>query len=328
MKRYNGSGSIYKRKNRRKCWTVVANLNGEKIYLGSFEIKKDAIETLDNFNWNKKGNDGKTFIEVYNLWSDRHYRNISEATRSNYTAILPRLESIFNVPVASIKLSTLQEVIDLNQDGNKSVSNKIKSLMLQVLDYALVNEFTTINYTRFLKIKTAQKVEKVIFSDDDIKTLKNTDDEYSKMILIYIYTGFRMRELLDLKKTNVDIVNWFIIGGNKTDKGKGRTVPIPEGIRHLILHFYNKNNVYLFEYQSKPFTSNKYRIYIFDVAVKGLTKGLTPHSTRHTYATLLARAGVDTKTIQELVGHTDYQTTANIYTHKNIDDKIKAVDKL
>jgi len=295
MKRYNGSGSIYKRKNRRKCWIVVANLNGEKIYLGSFEVKKDAIETLDNFNWNKKSNYGKTFIEMYNLWSGRHYRNISEATKGNYIAILPRLESIFNVPVSSINLSTLQKVIDINQDGNKSIANKIKSLMLQVLDYALVNELITINYTKFLKIKNAPKVEKIIFSDDDIKVLKNTDDEYASMILIYIYTGFRMRELLDLKKANVDIVNWCIIGGNKTESGKGRTVPIPEGIRDYILHFYNKNGVYLFEHKSKPFTSSRYRIYIFDVAVKGLTKGLTPHSTRHTYATLLARAGVDIK---------------------------------
>ena len=42
---------------------------------------------------------------------------------------------------------------------------------------------------------------------------------------------------------------------------------------------------------------------------------LTPHFFRHNYVTLLYEAGVDPLIAMKIVGHTDYQTTANIYTH-------------
>ncbi|MBO4365458.1 MAG: tyrosine-type recombinase/integrase, partial [Eggerthellaceae bacterium] len=43
--------------------------------------------------------------------------------------------------------------------------------------------------------------------------------------------------------------------------------------------------------------------------------GLTPHVLRHTYCTLLCAAGVDLRTIQYLMGHSDPQTTMKVYTH-------------
>ena len=42
---------------------------------------------------------------------------------------------------------------------------------------------------------------------------------------------------------------------------------------------------------------------------------LTPHYFRHNYVTMLYEAGVDPLIAMKIVGHTDYQTTANIYTH-------------
>ena len=42
---------------------------------------------------------------------------------------------------------------------------------------------------------------------------------------------------------------------------------------------------------------------------------LTPHYFRHNYVTLLYESGVDPLIAMKIVGHTDYQTTANIYTH-------------
>ena len=54
----------------------------------------------------------------------------------------------------------------------------------------------------------------------------------------------------------------------------------------------------------------------------------TFHALRHTYITRLFEADVNPKTVQKLVGHSDIQTTLNIYTH--VDNKVKkdAVEKL
>ncbi len=47
----------------------------------------------------------------------------------------------------------------------------------------------------------------------------------------------------------------------------------------------------------------------------GICDPFTPHVLRHTYCSMLQWIGVDIKTAQELMGHNDYEVTANIYTH-------------
>ena len=52
-----------------------------------------------------------------------------------------------------------------------------------------------------------------------------------------------------------------------------------------------------------------------DDILKQVKPTLTPHYFRHNYVTLLYESGLDPLIAMKIVGHTDYQTTANIYTH-------------
>ena len=55
---------------------------------------------------------------------------------------------------------------------------------------------------------------------------------------------------------------------------------------------------------------------------------LTPHSTRHTFASLSASAGMRPDNLQKIIGHADYSTTAEIYIHKNIAELKDEMSKL
>ncbi|MBU5440346.1 tyrosine-type recombinase/integrase [Tissierella sp. MSJ-40] len=55
---------------------------------------------------------------------------------------------------------------------------------------------------------------------------------------------------------------------------------------------------------------------------------LTPYSARHTFASLLNKAGADKVYIQKLIGHSDYSTTTNIYTHLEMEELKKAIEMI
>ena len=56
--------------------------------------------------------------------------------------------------------------------------------------------------------------------------------------------------------------------------------------------------------------------------------GITPHVCRHTYCTNMARAGMNPKSLQYLMGHSDIGVTLNVYTHVGLDDASKELEKM
>ncbi|WP_353094167.1 tyrosine-type recombinase/integrase [Tissierella praeacuta] len=54
----------------------------------------------------------------------------------------------------------------------------------------------------------------------------------------------------------------------------------------------------------------------------------TPHDCRHTFASRMDRAGSNKKSLQNIIGHANYSTTADIYTHTDIKELLEAIDML
>lgn len=207
-----------------------------------------------------------------------------------------------------------------------------------------------------VKVLTKQEQEKFL------EAIKG--HELELLYIVALGTGLRIGEILGLKWSDIDFKNnelhvnrslqkAAIYEGDKiaryevqetTPKTKNslRTIPIPQNIiKKLRTHKKEQNELILLlqeEYDNKNYVfCNKLGKPIEDKRPGRNLKtiltsiGIEPikfHALRHTYATRLFEAGIPPKTVQHLMGHSDIETTMNIYTHVMKEQKLEAVDKI
>lgn len=340
-KKPNGFGSVYKIKDgrRRKPWvariTTGWSEDGkqERKIIGYFETREEALQALVLHQVNPVSPKANiTLGELYEEWSESKYKHISRSTIDNYKAAWKYLSRYEESKVKEIRTAHLQKIIDANVDMSKSTLQKIRALAVMLWNYAVENDIVNKNYATFIELPKTDKKEKQIFTDTEIKKLEDNADEveWADTILILIYSGMRISEMLNLTRFNVDMGKGVFIGGLKTDAGRDRVIPIHNKIYKYVKKWYDKGNNYLiFREDGTQFDAKYYREKIYYPTLKKLgIRKLTPHSCRHTFASLMARAGVDTLYIQKIIGHADYSTTANIYTHTDINELKKAMEML
>ena len=149
------------------------------------------------------------------------------------------------------------------------------------------------------------------------------EDLFNHAILETIYgLGLRVSECCDLKTNQVNLDDGFVKVLGKGNKE--RVVPIPSNtLKIMKQYFLNVRSLWL-QKSTNSFFINKLGHKIYSEYVErmlknsiieaGISKNLTPHKLRHSYATHLLEGGADLRVIQELLGHSDISTT-EIYTH-------------
>lgn len=166
---------------------------------------------------------------------------------------------------------------------------------------------------------TKNEIEQLmsIFNDDIPEQLLD------HALLETIYgLGLRVSECCSLKTNQVNIDDGFvkILGkGNKE-----RIVPIPHDTLQIMKKYYmnvrplwlkkSSNYFYINKRGNKIYSEYVERMLKNSIIEADISKKLTPHKLRHSYATHLLEGGADLRTIQELLGHSDISTT-EIYTH-------------
>lgn len=342
MKNENGSGSVYKLSGkRRKCWVArvtVGFVDGKqkRKIIGTYETRKEAQTELLGYLNNPTLYSGKTFKDVKDLWYQGYCKSITKITLINTNNQLKKLEVFNDVKIKDLKLYTLQKFFDsLNSAyGSKLV---LKSTLNLIFEFALKNEFIETNRVKFIDLgKNEKVVERKIFTADEIKILFDnlgSNNRYIKKMsyatLILIYTGLRIGEFMNLKTKNIDLEkNVLSIVESKTSAGV-RKIPISE----KVIHLFKANIDYTKEYFFFNKKGKQYNYSNFFQHFKTMLDLLnieehTIHDTRHTFATLLNNANANSTSIIKLIGHTDFKTTEEIYTHKDIEELRKAVNLL
>jgi integrase len=339
MRNPNGYGTVYKLSGKRRR-PYLARVpigradNGRTLYqtIGYFEKSEDALDALAKHRFAPVSpRSNITLKALYTEWSDVKYQYISRQLQDNYKAAWGHLSRYSNVVFKELRTGHLQSVVDgcYKAQKGKSTLQKIKILSSLLYDYAIQNDICNKNYAKFIKLPKFEKVEKEHFSEIEIKKIADSTLEWADTILILIYTGMRISEMLGLTIFNIDLENELITGGVKTEAGKNRTIPIHPKILHIIKKWYAVGGNRLICKDKKAISARKYRDDYYMPTLKAIgVRELKPHACRHTCATLLSKAGADPLYIQKILGHADYSTTANIYTHTDVDELKRAINMM
>ena len=348
MRLPNSYGSVYKLSgNRRKPFavrkTVGWKTDMEKrqaypIYqfVGYYTTRKEALQALATFNENPYDINASnlTFENIYNAWSNEHFEVIKNP--NSYKAAYKISESLKNIKLCDIKLSHLQHIVD-NSGKNTPTLRNLKNLWSLMWEYAIIHEIITpdkrdlIKYVNIKKAGNPNAYDRKPFTKKDIKNLWNlsSSNEYISIILILIYTGIRIGELLSLKKEDICLEErWFYVRKSKTDAGI-REVPISEKLVPFFEYWLKRKSNYLIcTPENKPFTYANYYASYWIPIMNDLGLSHTPHCTRHTCISLLTEAGADERIIQKIVGHKGINVTQIVYTHIDLDIKLKVINMI
>jgi site-specific recombinase XerD len=177
--------------------------------------------------------------------------------------------------------------------------------------------------------KPASRIPNAISEEDAQKLIGAAESPFERaMLLLMLTAGLRRSEVGAIRLEDVDLENQTLLVRGKG--AKQRMVPLMPQAAQAIQEYRaarpDVDQPYLFLNPQGQRLAADYinRTLRRIIARTGLGKRITPHMLRHTFATHLVRNGVDVRTVQELLGHSDLETTAN-YLHADTRAKQIAV---
>lgn len=216
-------------------------------------------------------------------------------------------------------------VLKRRSDG---LSPQTINLSVQALQFF----YKHVQKQHFEKIRAMKKQKKlpVVLSKEEIfEILEKIKNTKHRAILAFSYgAGLRVSEVLKLRICDLDFEGGIVKIRNGKG-GKDRISLLPDSLKVELKEMCSKRGEirYLFESNRAGKLTTRTAQKIFEVALKksGVKKVASFHSLRHSFATHLLENGVDLRCIQELLGHSNIQTTER-YTHvsKMLIQKIKS----
>jgi integrase/recombinase XerD len=234
---------------------------------------------------------------------------------------------------ASITLQHLQEYLKwitelgMSERSQSRIISGIKSFYR----FCIQEQITTTDPTELLSAPKLKKVLPDTLTFEEIEQLiqqidlSKLEGQRNKAMLETLYScGLRVSELTNLKISHLYFDIGFVRVIGKGDKE--RLIPIgSDAIKHILIYLKEvrvhvetkKGNEDILFLNRRGAALTRVMIFyiIKDLAVKaGITKIISPHTFRHSFATHLVEGGADLRAVQEMLGHESI-TTTEIYTH-------------
>lgn len=224
-----------------------------------------------------------------------------------------------------------------SKDKNSTIDRKISTLR-GFYNYLLEQKKVEKNIFKMLPLPKKEKKLPRFFYYNELEELLNTPDITSALgardqaiIETFYSTGVRVSELLNIKKEDIDFSSRTIkvMGKGKKERLVFFGDYLVQSLTRYLDNFYESLKVddthYIFLNSKGKKLTRRGAYYILDRVIKktSLTKKISPHVLRHTFATHLLNEGCDILSVKELLGHESLGATS-IYTHVT-DEQIKNV---
>lgn len=323
MKNPNGYGTVTKLSgNRRKPWIVKEGISGRQKPIGYTATKEEGMILLAQYNndpWDIEA-DKITLQELFDLWEEKRAVKLGTSNRSSLKSAYKHCSKLGKVRYKQIKSYQMQDCIDSCGCGY-STQGAIKNLWGHLDRFALELDIISKRCSDLLTSDPIPETTKEIFTDEEVSRLwENQNFPWVDSILFFLYTGFRISEMIDLRTETVNLQEWTLTGGTKTAAGKNRLIPIHSKIQSIVQkRFEQSKGGYLFEYNGKKLNQTQYREF-WAAVMEALKMDHTPHECRHTFRSRLDSAGANKVCIDRLMGHKSKGTGERVYTHKNIEE--------
>lgn len=303
---------------------------------------KDFNEQLMNLELEtqKKG----LFTVIADQWNTEYRERISDInyrknTSAAYDRIVEYFQEYYIEEMTAPILNKFIRHLALLKFGKKTVANH-HSIINMIFKFAILNGQIDYNPMQDVPIPTnlSQK-KRSLPSDKELETVNANYEGFAFLPYFLLNTGLRMSEALALTYDDIDFeeklitVNKHLLHDNnkpvieaqtKTESSK-RTVILLDRVANKLSQI--KKGLIFCNEDGSPYTAKQLRCR-WESYQKEHNLTLTAHQLRHGYATMLFEAGIDEKDAQELMGHSDINTTRSIYTHIRNKRKAETAKKL
>lgn len=290
----------------------------------------------------------KQAIQDYQLYL-KIERGLSQNTLESYVRDIKKLtlfleNNEISVSPIQIKEEFIQQFIyEVAKKVNPRSQARIISGLRSFFDYLIFENYRETNPTDLIEApKIGRKLPDTL-SEDEINELISAIDlsksqgERNRTILETMYScGLRVSEVITLRISDLFFDEGFIRVVGKGNKE--RFVPIHYRAQQYIL-FYIKDirshvktekkseDTLFLNRRGKGLSRQMIFMFLKDLAIKiNLTKKISPHTLRHSFATHLLKNGADLRAIQQMLGHESI-TTTEVYVHLDTSFLKKIVEK-
>lgn len=285
-----------------------------------FDKKKDAVAALPSLRESPKQKQKLLTVgEVYAAWLPTH--RAGKSTIDCYKAAWKYLAPLSGMFFPEVDVDDLQDCIDDCPKGRRTKEN-LRALIGLLYKFAIPRHIVSdgLNLGQYLKVDGEGSAHRDALTDMELARIRRgcAVIPYAWDIIIMCYTGFRPSEYLALTAADYDPSARTLTGGAKTEAGKGRIVTLSPKIAATVAERAARGGPLCQTPEGAAWTLREFSDRAFYPALEkcgidnpivevsgGVSRHrITPHSCRHTFATLIKRVQGADKDKLELMGHT------------------------
>ncbi len=304
------------------------------------EEARDAVKEF--YVTGSKSQSSTTFEKYAWQWLELYKRpNLKPTTMAGYESTLRNhiVPEFAGRQIRAISPADIQSFVNRYRGRRKGTVNEVMVCLKQIFRRAFVDGLIDRDPAYAVERPKTVSVKREAISPEFFPAIKKTIEEHPEGLLIALlfYAGLRKGEALGLEWQDINfkarLIN--VRRGQVYVKGKiviyeelddplktdaaYRDIPIPPPLLKLLIANRRADGIPVIigprtgGHLPQETYKRKWNRLMEHSGLIG--KDITAHNFRHTYATLLHQAQVDQKTAQYVLGHEDYYTTAQIYTH-------------